>query len=517
MINQVAIKEFLRRKLDSYDWMKSQSAEELDAAFAALKPAPVLQSLWLHQRACFLIIEALKRFMLHVDMGGGKTNIVLSIIRYRKQRGEKPKAVVFVPYITSVSTWIEETAKHAPELTCIPLVGSTKENLEALAHTDGDLFVICYQSAVAMLAAPSKGGRSKKRKWSISSKTVRGVFTGFDMLVMDEIHRCKSATALTYYMCRAISANVEYAIGLTGTPFGRDLTDLWPQFYLIDFGETLGPTLGFYREVFFTSKMNYWGGTKFVFKKRMFSVLQRMIKNISIRYSVDEFYDMPPREYIPRKIDPHPAIQAYAEKALEKLREIVTSKDTQYRAAESEYLRLRQLASGFMTLKGEDNDKLQIKFDENPKLDALQDLVEAMPTGCKMIIFHHFVYTNTLISDRLKEMKIKHARIWGKQRDPLGELERFKNDEECRILVINSKSGSSSLNLQLANYLVFFEQPDSAIDREQAERRAWRTGQEKRVFIYDFLMEGTVDKSMNAMNKEGKNLLAALLDGKAKV
>ncbi len=518
MINPHTIDKFLARKLENWDWFKKESVEALDTALKELKPKPNYIGWWLHQKVIFLIIEALKRFMLHVDMGGGKTLCVLSIIRYRKQRGEKPKAIVFVPYITSVETWVEEAAKHTPDLYCVPLYGTTAENIEKLQNSRGDLFVICYQSAVAAFAEPVKKIGKKKKKWALDIKFVREVFASFDTLVMDEIHKAKSVTSLTYRMLRAISAQCEYAIGLTGTPFGRDLQDLWPQFYLIDFGETLGETFGLYREAFFTKKDKYWGGYEFKFKKKLFGKLQQLIKNCSIRYSVDEFHDMPKREYVPRKLQPHMGIKAYADTAIEAIKGIVARKGKgEYRALESEYLRLRQLSSGFMTLKGEDNDKIQIKFDENPKLDTLQELVESMPFGCKMIVFHHFVYTNSLISERLKEMGVKHARVYGRSKDPIGELRKFKSDDNCRVLVINSKSGSSSLNLQHANYVTFFEQPDSAIDRQQAERRVWRPGQEKRVWIYDLLMQGTADGQMNKWNKEGESLLTALLDGNAKL
>ena len=515
MINPSTIRNFLARKLNSFDWFKKESVEELDQAITELKPKPILGNLWLHQKICFLLIEAFKRFMLHIDMGGGKTLITLSIIKYRKQRGDKPKAIVFVPYITSVETWIEETNLHAKELVCVPLLGTTESNLRTIEEAEGDLFVICYQSAVAMLAEPRQVKQTKrKKKWAVNAKYIREVFASFDMLVMDEIHKAKSVTSLTFIMLRAISAQCEYAIGLTGTPFGRDLQDLWPQFYLIDFGETLGETFGLYREAFFIKKAKFWGGFEYKFKKKLFKQLQQVIKNCSIRYSVDEFHDMPKRKYIKQKLQPHMGIKAYAEKAIEAIKLIVTKKGkSNYRALESEYLRLRQLSSGFMTLKGEDDDKIQVKFDENPKLDALQALVEAMPHGCKMIIFHHFVYTNQIISDRLKEMGVKHARVYGRSKDPIGELRRFKTDPDCTILVINSKSGSSSLNLQIANYVVFFEQPDSAIDRQQAERRVWRPGQEKRVWIYDLILDGTMDNRINIANNEGRDLLQSLLDG----
>lgn len=514
MLNPYIIQEYLERKLENYDWLKLETEGALNQALSELNPPPILGPLWTHQKVCFLLIETLHRFMLHLDMGSGKTAISLFIIRYLKQQKKKPKAIVFVPYITSVLTWIDETAKHTPELVCVPLLGSTEENLNTLASSEGDLFVICYQSAVAMLSEPRKVlfQEKKKKTWVLDVAATKSVFSNFNMLFADEVHKCKNVQSLTYKMLRTISAQSDYVVGLTGTPFGKDLLDLWPQFYLIDFGETLGNTLGLFREAFFSKKKWYWGGFEYNFKKKLFATLQELIKNRSIRYRVDEFHDMPSKEYVLQRLAPAHGIKAYADKAIEAIKEAVVKKG-QYRQLESEYLRLRQLSSGFMTLKGEDDDRVQIKFDENPKLEALQGLIEALPQDSKMVIFHHFIFTNALISKKLVDMKVEHARVYSKTKDPINELRRFSSDANCRVLLLNSKSGSSSLNLQNANYVVFFENPDSPIDRQQAERRVWRPGQEKRVWIYDLLMDGTWDAKIHKANADGHNLLRALLDG----
>lgn len=451
--------------------------------------------------------------MLHVDMGGGKTLLTLMLLKYRKQCGEKPRAIVFVPYITSVDTWVEEVKKHAPDLRCVPLLGNTAGNLAGLGGS-GDLFVICYQSAVAMVSE-AVPGRDGKTKWQLSATQVRDYFSGFDMLVCDEIHKCSNVSSLTYRMCRAISSQCEYALGLTGTPFGKDLSDLWPQFYLIDFGETLGPTLGFYRSVFFTPKINHWGGFEYTFKKRMMPTLKRIIKHRSIHYGIDELIDMPPKEYIQRTFPQPPDSEAYCQASLKALRGALQGK-AEYHVIENSYLKLRQLSSGFLTLKGEDNAKLQIKFDNNPKLEGLLDIIGSIGNH-KCVIFHHFVFSNALISDRLRELKIGHARIWGGAKDPIGQLKKFRDDPDCQVLVINVKSGSSSLNLQFCRYLIFFESPDSPIDRAQAEARVWRPGQAHRVFIYDLLVRGTIDHQLQASNKAGANLLQELLSGGMKL
>ena len=515
MLNPQAVSDFLKRKLDNYDWIKQYTAKELNADLLALKPTPILaKKLWTHQKACFLLMWYLKRFMLFIDMGGGKTLLTLSYISYLKQRGDKPKAIVFVPYLTAVDTWVTETETHAPDLICVPLVGSTLENKFKLLNATGDLFVISYPSAVAM-AGDLKSVQTKgktKRKRALSAAKTASLFKEFNVLVMDEIHKNKSVVSLTYRMCRAISKRAEHVFGLTGTPFGRDLLDLWPQFYLIDLGETLGTTLGMYREVFFRMVPKYFGGFDFKFKKKLMPDLKAVIKNRSIRYSIDELRDMPPKTYVKRKVNLTDSIREYYDKGAAKLERIVRSKTGSYKEIESAYTQLRQLSSGFMTFKGEDNSKVEVSFEDNPKLECLEELIDTMPSDSKMIVFHSYIHTNKLISERLKKMKIGHARIWGGQKDQLGELRRFRNEPTCRILVINDKMGSSSLNLQIANYVVFFEQPTSAIDRQQAERRTWRPGQNKRVYYFDILMKRTYDQKQHKANEDGRSLLKSLLD-----
>lgn len=518
MINPKVIEKFLSRKLLEFDWIKTCTPEELDAELSKLRPRPRFGiKLWNHQKAAFLLLNELKRFMLLIDMGGGKTNVILMLLKYRKQCGDRVKAIVFVPFITSVSTWIDETAKHALELKCMPLLGSTAENKLKLSE-DGDLFVICYQSAVAMMShkVPKKKGKDEwQNGWQIFPDEVRKCFKSFNFMILDECHRTKSSSSLTFRLCRTISEQCQWVVGLTGTPFGKNLEDLWPQFYLIDFGKTLGYTLEFYKQVFFRRVKGWFTKFEYKFKKNLFPTLKKMVKNRSIRYEISELQDMPPKQYVIKTLPTPDTSKGYCEDALKKLREAL--KHSNYQEIKSNYLKLRQLSSGFMTLKGEDNERLQMGFDENPKLDTLQELIEAIPLDCKAVVFHHFVYSNHLISERLTSMKVKHARIWSGQKKPIEELKKFQEDPSCRVLVINSKSGSSSLNLQNANYVLFWEQPDSAIDRQQAERRCWRPGQNQRVMVYDLLVHNTVDVQLHQSNKDGADLLKSLLDGKVTI
>lgn len=525
LISAAAVQAFLNRSLDNHDWIKRQQAASINDAIAGMSPLPNWGRTqpWLHQKALFLLMQYQQRFMIYTDLGGGKTLTVLHCLRYRKQCGEKPRAIIFAPYVVSTETWVEQVALHAPGLECVALTGTIKQNKAKLAGS-GDLFVICYQSAVAMCSVriPSQrvilNGEESIRKahWKLDNDLIDNLFAGVDMIVCDEIHRVKTVQSLTYALCKKLSKKCHWAFGLTGTPFGNDLLDLWPQFYVIDSGETLGKALGVYRSAFFNTKATRWG-VKYPFKKRMMPQLHAMVKHRSLRYKIEDLHDMPQRKYNRVVINAPNEAKGYIAASLQQIKDASRAKgkgQAHYELINSNYMRLRQLSSGFLTLRGADDERVQLQFKDNPKLDAFAELAEGMPSDAKMVVFHHFRFSNGLLSRKLTDMKIGHARIWGGQSKPIVELQRFATDPNCRVLVINSRSGSSSLNLQHANYVVFFEQPDSPIDRQQAERRVWRPGQLKRVFYYDLIVDGTVDQRLHLANKSGQNLLRMLLDGK---
>jgi SNF2 family DNA or RNA helicase len=70
------------------------------------------------------------------------------------------------------------------------------------------------------------------------------------------------------------------------------------------------------------------------------------------------------------------------------------------------------------------------------------------------------------------------------------------------------------LNVQVAQYGIYYESPVSAMIRKQSERRIERQYSEhSRVFLMDLVVAGTVDERILAFHKEGKELLKSIIDG----
>ncbi len=506
MISKSVLQNYLQRERDSFDWVKEVREKDLDEIIDALKPIPDFSTVpYKHQKACFLIGINNPQFLYFVDLGLGKTKLVLDLSSYYYKCGElRGSVLVLVPNYVNIGEWGEQVQMHASGLSCIPLLGSGEERWQ-LMKEDADIYIINYQGLLAMVSSKKKSGKG----WAIDVKKINKIVEKFDGVIFDESTAFKNRNSMTFRMCDKIAKNCYMRYALTGTPFGRDPTDLWSQFYVIDRGETLGPTLGFYREVFFTKRKSFFGYYEYVFNKKREKNLYKIMKHKSIYYNEEECQSLPEKVPMIKRIGfPIDTYQYYKE-----IMEEVRLAGGDPRSMESSFVKMRQLASGFMTFKGEDGAKVEIEFDSNPKLEMTIDLIENLPPKRKMVIFHEFIYTGQKISDQLKKMKIGHERLWSGTKDSVDALRRFKKDPKCRILVVNNKSGAFGLNLQIANYVIFYETPVSPMIRRQTEKRCHRGGQKRRTFYYDLVMKNSVDQKIYRYLKEGKDLFNALMKG----
>ena len=117
---------------------------------------------------------------------------------------------------------------------------------------------------------------------------------------------------------------------------------------------------------------------------------------------------------------------------------------------------------------------------ENNKVELIEQIVDE-----KTIIFCKYISTKEFLK------------------------EKFKN-----ALVLTYSSGSASLNLQEYNKIIFFDKTFDYLQREQAEHRIYRMGQEHNCHFYDLTGDLAIDKIIDeniskkiSMNEHFKKLL----------
>lgn len=515
MINQRAIRDYLDQPRDNLLWVKKLTEEQLDQEIAELEYTPIIP-LMKHQKAAFLAGVIYPTLCLWLSMGVGKSAISLELLRFFYQKKFiQGKTLIFAPTDEVVQNWENEIAKWKIDLPFTTLLGSTEEKWDRY-NIDHGLVIGTYVGMAYMVSTLQPAKKKEKNELVLDPSKLPRFLDGVQALVMDESTKIANHKNLSFKVCNAISKNCTVRYALAGRPFGRDPLQLWAQFFLVDRGETLAPHIGFYQEVFFHKKKLIWHPNAYehVFNPKMQGQLTRITAHRSLSYDVEECVTLPELTRIRRYVDFPAETVVYYNNLV---KDLIEAKGD-VRVVKNVFLRMRTLSSGFVGMKDDDTgERSELEFASNPKLDLLMELIEEIPPGRKCIVFYDFTWSGRKISEELKKRKIKAGWLWAGTKNWAVMEKQFREDPKFKALVINSKKGAYGLNLQHANYVFFYESPVSGIDRDQAEKRAHRTGQKHTVFLYDLLVRGSVDEKILAYQSEGRSLFQALVSDPAKV
>lgn len=519
MIPKAAVQNYVGAKRDSHHWIKALSTVKLWQAVNELRPRPrIYGGMRKHQLACFLLGVSYPQFAYWVDLGTGKTLITLMLLQYWWQCKKLKRAVIFVTSDKAFPTWEKQIKKFGVTIPYITLEGSSENKWRQLAEFGNGLIIVPYPGAAAMVTdlvpRKKKGKKTGRNRWKINKDLVARFWEGVNGVVIDESTRAANYDSLAFHLIEQSPATIRYA--LAGRPFGRDPTLLWSQHYLVDRGETLGPTLGMFREAFFTDTPNPWVSKNrqkyvriFTFDKRKEAQLAKVIQHRSITYGEEECGDVPKWTSIIEEVKFPREAAAYYDKAVQSMIDAKGNMEV----VKNVFLRMRQLSSGFLGFKDDETgEKAQVEFEENPKFDRLFERLDEMPLDRKSVVFYDYTYSGRKIYEEAKRLGFKPIWLWSGTPDYKRDLHNFENDPSYRLTVVNNRVGAFSLDgLQVANYCFFYESPVGSIDREQAEHRLRRSGQTRRVFQFDLVVKDTVDAQILAYHQEGAELMKVLL------
>jgi SNF2 family DNA or RNA helicase len=518
MIAKTAIENYLNRNLVDSSSIKLFTEEQLDSIIDQLNPKPVFNlKPYKHQKATFLLCLKYGFYLPLLDMGLGKSSIALNLFRQKRnewlqfnpQNSHLFNMLVLVPNIGNLATWKNQVKTHTPEFSIQVLDGKGEKERWEQIYSDNPILVCTYQGLVSLLTDSVKAKKGKKNKWIVNEEKVDALIDRFAFCCFDEATAFGNHLSLTYKICKRISWASDFAIGMTGTPFGNDPHSLWPMFDVIDRGETFGE-LGLFREAFFKKKKNYFSGfDEWVFDKSKKKALSQMMRHRSIRYNKNECLDLPPKIYIKRPIPASQESLIYYNKLIEQL---IASKDD-FEVRENIYHKMRYLTAGYIKVKTDKDSYNEIVLDSNPKLDALIADIKEIPNEDKIVIFHHYLRTGEIIEERLKKEKIRFVTCNSQTKDVTESLEKFADDPKMRIM-LSSSAGAMGSNLQNAHYVMFFESSSDPKIREQEEGRCHRIGQTEKVIYFDYFVEGTVDEKILKCLAEGKNLFTSVVESK---
>lgn len=150
---------------------------------------------------------------------------------------------------------------------------------------------------------------------------------------------------------------------------------------------------------------------------------------------------------------------------------------------------------------------------ERVKRGPILEMMNDLQPVAKAIIFCNFEATVEWFMEQLP--KGSAVRLTGKEsrkkRDKA--VQAFQTDPSCRWFVANIKAAGVGLNLTAATYVFFVSRPWTPADQTQAEDRAYRIGQNRRVEIYIPTIPDTIDEQIKALLTSKQEITSDVLAG----
>lgn len=498
ILSRRAKAEFLDRDLDDFRWMKKLMREQIMRELNGLKVKPVFKTEpWLHQLVCFYIAICQPRFLFLLDMGLGKSKILTDVITQLQRERKLEGALITVPRMINMDSWTDDLIRHSDLEPWACNVSDTYEKWERLAYPKGDVTIIDYAGLTLAVCKREKLKASKTKKLTKKynlvpdDKKIKHLIQQYNFIGVDESHKLSNQNNLWFDIVDRLTSKSEFCYATTGTLFGSDPAVIWPQFYLVDGGETFGENLGLFRASFFDAKINPWKGVTYVYKNKMDKPLNDMLQHRSLRYEESEVQDLPKLVSRVQQVNMADEQREHYMRALQGL----VNANGVLAEQDASWLRMRQIVSGYLAWKDEHGDHV-LRFNQNPKLDALEALLDGMGDS-KIVICYDYTETGRMITDRVKSMGLDFEWYYA-AKDKSAARRRFMTDPKCRVFVMNSEAGGTGNDglQKVSRYMVFYESPTPPTTRKQTEKRIHRPGQTERVFIYDLVMRRSLDKGI---------------------
>lgn len=320
----------------------------------------------------------------------------------------------------------------------------------------------------------------------------------FNYIILDESQNIKNSDSKTYRAVCALKSHKK--IVLTGTPIENSLSDLWSQFNFINKG-LLGSAKFFKKE--FIQPIEKGND------EEKQTILFKLIDPFILRRTKEQVAgDLPPKtESV--QFCPMSEIQfEIYQKEKNSIRNTLLLDIEKNGVAKSSFLilqgltRLRQLAN-HPALLHYDNARSG-KFDM-----VFEHLEDLFAEKHKVLIFSSFVKHLQLFETEFRQRGWGYSMLTGKTRDRKKAIDEFQNDTEKRFFLISLKAGGVGLNLTAADYIMILDPWWNPAAENQAISRAHRIGQNKKVFVYRYITESSIEEKILKL-QERKAALADL-------
>jgi hypothetical protein len=468
-----------------------------------------------HQLEVFRLSRKQIVYALLMEQGTGKTKVVADTAAYNFYQAAITGMLVICPNGVKY-TWLEELETHLPgDVTLDVFIWEAKTRHKAegwiLRADPGNRALRVLIMNVEALSG------------EIGTKIADLFLSKYSCLMtVDEFTRIKSPVAARTKNCLKLGKKAVMRRILSGVPITQGPLDIFSPFKFLD-QQILGFS-NFYSMRNRHAIMGGWQGKQVIGYANL-EELQAKVKAVSYRCLRSECLDLPGKVYEKLIVELTPKQrELYNEMASEMKATLdwvpgETPTLLQVAHAITKVMRLQQIVGGFIPLQ--EGDGLRYKAipipGDNPKLLALLDALEDLPSDEKVVIWAHFRPELAMLAEALRKQygNKSVAEFHGGIPDDTRQAMRrdFQmNTSGARFFVGQEQAGGLGLTLTASCLTYYFSNGQSLENRLQSEDREDRIGQTRQVIVTDIAAKNSSDYRIIA-NYRNKKRLADLITG----
>lgn len=419
--------------------------------------------------------------------GLGKSLQIIYLAQELKKRHNIEHCLIICGINTLKANWEKEIKKHS-DLSCTILgktvnskgkvsYGSVKDRLNALKNKINEFFVITNIETLRDDDIIKELNKGKNK---------------FDLIVVDELHTCKSPTSQQgKHLLKLV--NAKYKIGLTGTLLLNNPLDVYVPL------KWIGKDHSTYSN-FKAQYCDFGGlfGNEIVGYKHI-DILKNQISKCSLRRTKD-LLDLPEKNIIDEYLDMSDRQSIFYNNIKNGIIEEVDKVEINNVNLLSMVARLRQATACPSILTSEDIPCV--------KIDRCCELVnEIVENGNKVVIFSVFKEPLNVLFNKLQQFN--PLLCTGDIKDEIisSNIDKFQTLNDNKVILCTSQKMGTGITLTAASYAIFIDTPWTDGVFSQACDRIHRIGSKQPVFIYKLICNDTFDVRVNEI-LEGKAALS---------
>jgi SNF2 family DNA or RNA helicase len=470
----------------------------------------MMYELYDHQKEALLLAKDKPAFAFFMEMGVGKSAIVIHEIVDLIEEGKINLAVIIAPNNVHAN-WKGEFEKHGPpnyDKWAIQIYRSgqvlskrEKETREILASGRCLIFLINIE------ALSSTSGASYLRRVLAARRKA--------YMVIDESHKIKNGSAVRTKTCIELGKLAYIRRIATGTEAEEGLENLYSQFRFLDQNIIGLRSFTAFKHMFCIENQNQSKGGQIyrqIVGYQNKEILAKQIAPYTYNKRKKDCLDLPDKVYVTHQIEmDKEQKRIYDQLQNELIYELQSGHIVDATMAITKMIRLQQILCGHINSS---NPKVSELVPSN-RADFTAELIEQASGKC--IVFCRFIKDVELVISAMSKISLRGIGVSslteGAHRGL--DIDRWRQEPDIKALVITTATGGTGLTLNEATNTIFYSNSWSATDRLQAEDRNHRIGQNNKVTYHDIIVPGAIDhRLLNALQKKSaaSNSFRSLVD-----